>query len=183
LKHGVSDHFYADDEQIYLSFPLIPDHSAQLRTYSMVSNCVGETKCWTADNFIQFHDSKSDALVCYSKSSRLKPANISLAPGEASVTPSDAARNLGVSLDTHLTMQKQIWKLCSSAYYQLKKISKIRKYITRATAAQLVSALVISHIDYGNSLIAGFPASRLHPLQKAQYAPAASSLVLVVVIQ
>jgi hypothetical protein len=172
LKHGVSDQFYADDEKIYVSFPLVPDYSAQLRAYSMVSNCVGETKGWMADNLIQFNDSKSDALVCYSTSSRLKPANIYLALGEASVTLSDTVRNLGVSLDTHLTMQKQIGKVCSSACYQLKKIAKIRKYITRAAAAQLVSALVISHIDYGNSLLAGIPASRLYPLQKAQYVAA-----------
>ena len=35
-----------------------------------------------------------------------------------------------------------------------------------------MSALVISHIDYGNSLLAGIPFSRLYPLQKAQYAAA-----------
>ncbi len=50
--------------------------------------------------------------------------------------------------------------------------NKRLKYITRPAAAQLVSALVFSHIDYGNSLLAGLPASRLHPLQKAQYAAA-----------
>jgi hypothetical protein len=123
-----------------------------------------------ADNLIQLTDSKSDALVCFSKSRHLKLANIFLALGEASVTPSDAARNLGESLDTHLTKQKQIGKVCSSAYYQLKKIAKILKYITRAAATQLVSALVISHIDYGNFLLAGLPVSHLYPLQKAQYA-------------
>jgi hypothetical protein len=62
--------------------------------------------------------------------------------------------------------------VCSSAYYQLKKIAKIRKYITHAAAAQLVSALVKSRIDYGNSLLTGLPSSRLYPLQKAQYAAA-----------
>ena len=62
MKHGVYDHFYADDEQIYVSFPLVPDHSAQSRAYSLVSNCVEETKTWMANNLIQFNDSKSDAL-------------------------------------------------------------------------------------------------------------------------
>ncbi len=149
----------------------------------MISNCVGETKGWMADNLIQFNDSKSDALVCYSKSSRLKQADISLALGEASVTPSDAARNLGVSLDAHLTMQKQIGKVCSTAYCQLKKIAKIRKHITRPAAAQLVSALVISHIDYGNSLLAGLPAVAFIHCKRLNMLLPASSLVLAVVIQ
>jgi Reverse transcriptase (RNA-dependent DNA polymerase) len=100
LKHGVSDHFYADDEQIYVSFPLVPDHSAQAHAYSLVANCVGETKNWMSDNLIQFNDQKSDALVCYSRSSRLKPTNTPLVLGEASITPSDTVRNLGVTLDT-----------------------------------------------------------------------------------
>ena len=172
VKHGVSDHFYADDEQIYVSFPLAPDHSAQARAYSMVSNCVGETKSWMSDNLIQFNDQKSDALVCYSKSSRLKPANIPLALGEASISPSDTVRNLGVTLDTHLTMQKHIEKVCSTAFYHLRKIAKIRKHISRAATAQLVSALVLSHINYGNSLLTGLPACRIYPLQKVKNAAA-----------
>jgi len=172
LKHGVSDHFYADDEQIYVSFPLVPDNSAQSRAYSMVSNCVGETKAWMSDNLIQFNDPKSDALVCYSKTSKLKPSNIPLLLGDASIPPSDTVRNLGVTLDTHLTMQKHIGKVCSTAFYHLRKIAKIRKHISRSAAVQLVSALVLSHIDYGNSLLAGLPANRLYPLQKVQHAAA-----------
>ena len=172
LKHGVSDHFYADDEQIYVSFPLVPDHSAQSRAYSMVSNCVSETKGWMSNNLIQFNDPKSDALVCYSKTSRLKPTNFPLVLGDASISPSETVRNLGVTLDTHLSMQKQIGKVCSIAFYQLRKIAKIRKHVSRSDAAQLVSALVISHIDYGNSLLAGLPANRLYPLQKVQNAAA-----------
>ena len=71
LKHGVSDHFYADDEQIYVSFPLVPDNSAQSRAYSMVSNCVGETKAWMSDNLIQL-TTQNPTLW----SAILKPANL-----------------------------------------------------------------------------------------------------------
>ena len=116
-KHGVSDHFYADDEQIYTSFSLSPDHSAQLLAYSKISNCVDDTKVWMADNKIKFNDPKSDALVVYSKTSRKKPADLPLAIGEASIHPSDSVRNLGVTIDKHLTMQQQIGTTCRSAFY------------------------------------------------------------------
>ena len=125
-----------------------------------------------SDNLIQFNDPKSDALVCYSKTSKLKPSNTPLLLGDASIPPSDTVRNLGVTLDTHLTMQKHIGKVCSTAFYHLRKIAKIRKHISRSAAVQLVSALVLSHIDYGNSLLAGLPANRLYPLQKVQHAAA-----------
>ena len=67
-------------------------------------------------------------------------------------------------------MQKKIAKVCSTAFFQLRKISKILKHVSRSDAAKLVSALVISHIDYGNSLLASLPANRL--LKKVQNAVA-----------
>ena len=69
-------------------------------------------------------------------------------------------------------MQKHIGKVCSTAFYHLGKIAKIRQHISRAATAQLVSALVLSDIDYDNSLHTGLPASRIYPLQKVQNATA-----------
>jgi hypothetical protein len=69
-------------------------------------------------------------------------------------------------------MQKHIGKVCSTASYHLRKIARIRKHISRAATAQLVSALVLSKIDYGNSLLAGLPDNGIYPLQKVQNAAA-----------
>ena len=110
--------------------------------------------------------------MVHSKSSRCKPAALPLIVGESSILPSDSVRNLGVILDKHLTMQQQIGSICRTSFYQLRRIAKIRKFLSRPAAAQLVSAFVLSHIDYGNSLLAGIPATRLYPQQKTQNAAA-----------
>ena len=172
LRHGVDDHLFADDEQIYATFPVVPEHSEQRSAFSKISNCVAETKEWMAENKIKFNDGKSDALVIYSKTSRRKPADLPLVIGEATINPSDSVRNLGVIIDKHLTMQKQINATCRNAFYQLRKVARIRKLLSRPAAVQLVSAFVLSLIDYGNSLLAGLPANRLDPLKKVQYAAA-----------
>lgn len=93
--------------------------------------------------------------------------------GGAWISPAESVRNLGVTIDKHLTMQQQISKACRAAYFHLtsRKIAKVRKFLSRA-AVQLVSAFVISHFDYGNSLLAGLPANRLKPLTRVQYAAA-----------
>ena len=70
----------------------------------MVSSCVGDTKVWMADNYIQLNDPKTDALVVYSEFSKRKPAELQLVVGSASVTPSASVRNLGVIIDEKLTM-------------------------------------------------------------------------------
>jgi hypothetical protein len=118
------------------------------------------------DNLIKFNESKTDALVVHSKSSWCKPAALPLIVGESSILPSDSVLNLGFIVDEHLT------NICRTSFYQLRRIAKIRKFLSRPAAAQLVSAFLLSHIDYGNSLLADLPATRLYPLQKAQNAAA-----------
>ena len=172
IRHGVTDHLYSDDVQMYKTFKLDPDHTDQQRAFSSISSCVGETKQWMTENLIKFNESKSDALVVHSKSSRCEPAVLPLIIGESPILPSDSVRNLGVILDKHLTMQQQIGSVCRTSFYHLRRITRIRKFLSRPAAAQLVSAFVLSHIDYGNSLLAGLPASRLYSLQKAQNAAA-----------
>ena len=66
-------------------------------------------------------------------------------------------------------MRQQIAKTCHSANFHLRRIAKVRKYLSRSAAAQLVSAFVLSQIDYGNSLLAGLPADRLKPLKRVQF--------------
>ena len=171
-RRGITDHLYSDDIQLYTNFTLDPDYIDQKRAFSSITACVGETKQWMTDNLIKFNEAKTDALVVHSKSSRCKPAALPLIVGESSILPSDSVRNLGVILDKHLTMQQQIGSICRTSFYQLRRIAKIRKFLSRPAAAQLVSAFVLSHIDYGNSLLAGLPAMRLYPLQKAQNAAA-----------
>ena len=170
-KHAVSDHFYADHEQIYTSFPLQPDHSGQRMALTRISDCVEETKGWMADNKIRFNDQKTDVLVICKKASRRKLEDLPLVIGYASVTPSAFVRNLGVTIDCHLTMQQQINTTCRNSFYQLRRIVKIRKFLSRS-ACTLVFAFVLSQIDYGNSLLAGLKANRLEPLRKVQYAAA-----------
>ncbi|KAK6168511.1 hypothetical protein SNE40_021027 [Patella caerulea] len=53
--------------------------------------------------------------------------------------------------------------------FQLRNISKIRKCLNRDCAISVVTALVTSHLDYANSLLAGTPDSDLHRLQVAQH--------------
>ena len=53
-----------------------------------------------------------------------------------------------------------------------KAIRQIRNYVTQEVMAQLVTSLVISRLDYCNSVLAGLPTSTLAPLQRVQNAAA-----------
>jgi hypothetical protein len=146
-RRSITDHLYSDDIQLYTTFTLDPDYIDQKRAFSSITSCVGETKQWMTDNLIKFNESKTDALVVHSKSSRCKPAAFLLIFGESSILTSDSVRNLGVILDKHLTKQQKIGNICRTSFYQLRRIAKIRKFLSRPIAAQLVSAFILSHID------------------------------------
>ena len=64
-----------------------------------------------------------------------------------------------------LTMVNSVTKIC---YYHIKRISKIRKYLTEDAAKLLVHAYVTSRLDYCNSLLALLPAYVIHKLQRVQ---------------
>ena len=78
-----------------------------------------------------------------------------------------SVRNLGVILDRRLSMKEHINKMCQMAYWELRRISSIRQYLTEDAAKTLVVSLFLSRLDYGNCLLAGVPECLLHKLQNA----------------
>ena len=64
--------------------------------------------------------------------------------------------------------QQQVIKICQPAYYELKRVSYIRRYPTEDAAKQLVTSCVLSRLDYCNSLLMGTPNSVIQPMQKVQ---------------
>ena len=77
-------------------------------------------------------------------------------------------KNLGVYFDRSLTMNAQVNHLISSLYLELRRIGKVRPVINYDVAALLVNSLVLSKLDYCNSLLSGITAEKLSKLQIAQ---------------
>ena len=69
-------------------------------------------------------------------------------------------------------MQRHIIKVTSVCFYHLRRLRQIRNYVSQSVMAQLVTSLVITRIDYCNSILAAVPACRLVLLQRVQNAAA-----------
>jgi len=78
-----------------------------------------------------------------------------LSPSRTSKLPT--ARNLAVGPDDQLSCNANITSVAGSCRIALYNIRKIRPFLTRGTAQILVQALVITRLDYCNSLLAGLP--------------------------
>ena len=57
-------------------------------------------------------------------------------------------------------------RVARTCFYHLRRLRSIRRSLRRDVTARLVSALVISRLDYCNSVLAHLPASTLAPLQR-----------------
>lgn len=85
---------------------------------------------------------------------------------------SNSCRNLGVMLDSQMSMSNQITSICKSVRYQLRNIGFIRKYLTRSATEKLVHSLISTRLDFGNGLLYNLPNSQIAQLQKLQNAAA-----------
>ena len=64
-------------------------------------------------------------------------------------------KNLDSTLDCHLTMNAHISNIARTCYFELRRLASIRRFLTSTATATLVSAFVLSRIDYCNSLLLG----------------------------
>ncbi|MGH0175809.1 UNVERIFIED_CONTAM: hypothetical protein FKN15_070281 [Acipenser sinensis] len=109
--------------------------------------------------------SKSDLLFFPSSSSPSSDLSISVPLDSTTLSPSSSAKNLGVTLDPCLSYSQHISTLARTCRFFLSNIRRIRPFLTNYATQLLVQALVLSRLDYCNSLLAGLPASATHLLQ------------------
>ena len=101
---------------------------------------------------------------------QLKKVDIALKIGSVVINPSNSVRDLGVLLDNELTMRPHINKIISACFYRLRRLQQLRRLLDRTMMQRLVSASVISRLDYCNSTLVGLTACTLEPLQRVLHA-------------
>jgi len=69
-------------------------------------------------------------------------------------------------------MKEHVSKVASSCFYQLRRLRQIRLLVGLEVTAQLVSAFILSRLDYCNSVLAGLPRCSTEPLQRVLNAAA-----------
>ena len=148
-KYNVNIHLYADDTQIYIPFD--PDNS--ISEMQRMEACIAEIKLWMANNFLKLNDEKTEFIILGSKHDLAKISETTVTVGKKEVLPSTTVRNIGAMLDPALTMTPHVNNVTKSAYYQIRNLSKIRKYLSHEATITLTHAFVTSRLDNMNSLL------------------------------
>ena len=121
-----------------------------------------------ADNKLKLNDEKTTVLFLRAPSLGPQPNISGLTIGNVSISCSASAPNSGAIFDQHHSMEVHVRNICCSVFYHLHHISRIRDVLDINTAATVVQALVISRLDYSNSLLYGLPSTLINRLQRVQ---------------
>ena len=117
--------------------------------------------------FLKLNPSKFD-LIYFSKSFRLIESLPSIdISSNRSLTPFSTIHSLGFTFDSSLSLIPQIKSVAKPFFFHLCRIRLLKIFLDNPALKLLVSSLILSRVDYCNTLYYGLPETTLHPLPKA----------------
>ena len=136
-RHNLEIHIYADDTQLYIFFKT-RDFKSQAEALRAIKECVSEIRQWMAENKLQLNDQKTEFLIICAPWKRDCVQFNEIEIGDARISSTTEARNLGLIMDKSLNMEKHIQRLCQTSIAQLRNITDVRKYLTQNAAEKLI---------------------------------------------
>lgn len=170
VKHQLRHHLFADDMQgLACGTP-----SCAPAIASSLTDCFTDVNAWCASKRLQLNAGKTEVMWYGTAAAlRKRPAGSgSICAGTEVVEPVSVIRDLGVWIDSELSMRDHISRTTRACYLHLRRLRSIRTLLGRDVTVQLVCALVLSRLDYCNAIYAGLPAVTLAPLQRVLHAAA-----------
>ena len=164
MKFKLCYHFYADDTQLY-GTALLNDIDDLI--YRMES-CIAGIKIWMSKNRLMLNDGKTEAILMGSARTLKGVDRSAMTIADSKICFSNKVKNLGIFIDHDLSSSSHVNNLIRSMYLELRRIAKIRHLINIECAALLVTSLVLSKLDYCNSLLTGFSLEKAKKLQTVQ---------------
>ena len=162
-RHDMNFHFYADDYQVYFSFD-----SVSSATITRIEPCLQVIATWMSLNKLKLNGDKTKLLVIGSRNLSASQLPSFKAIDGSVIQPLHFARNIGVIFDIKLNMERQVSAICKSAFFHIRNISQIRKFLSVNSAKALVRAFVTCRLDNCYFLLYGLPKHLVHKLQLAQ---------------
>ena len=105
---------------------------------------------------LTLNDNKTELMFVTSKRTKhLHSLPTSITISNAQFPFKKSVKNLGFTLDYHLTMNAHVSNIARTCYFELRRLASIRRFLTSTATATLVTAFVLSRIDYCSSLLFG----------------------------
>ena len=165
-KYGINLHLYADDSTLYLA--LNPLDSVNIESVKgKLQQCLEEIKTWMTYNFMKLNEDKTKIIV-FGKRSILKKnssMDFSLNFNGNNIESLDLSlpgmhkegKSLGIFLNNDLSMQRHISAVRKVCFGVMHNLRNIKEFLDIDTKLTLIKCLIISKIDFCNSLYMNIP--------------------------
>ena len=166
---------FADDHSIRKSFrPTAPKtNSSSVNTneddtITIMQNSMLNIKSWMDAVKLKLNETKTEFIYFGGKHQLAKTRRHTININGKTIQCINKIKYLWGHLDSSVTFKDHIIAKSKAATINIIKIRNIRKYLNQDTCHKFVISLVLSHLDYSNSLLSGLPDSSIKILQKVQ---------------
>lgn len=146
-------HLYADDLQLYISFK--PE--ATPFAVAKLNEDLNRVSTWSDRQNLVLNPVKSKYMIFGTKNSIIKVTShdpqVSMM-GKRLDNVSQV-RNLGIVMDENLKFEGHILEIVRNCFYRLKVLYRVRNYIDVETRIKLCESLVLSKLNYGDTVFGG----------------------------
>jgi len=160
-KLGVQVHAYADDTQLYFDCAASSEQAAIDR----LKECIRCIEAWMRSNRLKLNADKTQFMWLGTRQQLLKLHIHCIVLDGTRINITTTAKNLGVTLDSEMSMEAHVNGVTRSCFHQLRQLRSVRGSLTRDAALTLVHAFVSSRIDYCNAIYAGISRTISRKLQ------------------
>ena len=158
---------YADDQKIYLSFsPIQPE--GKDKCLQSLGACISNICLWMRTNLLKLNDDKTELIVLGTRQQLKKVGDVTIMISNDTILAVPSVRNLGIHFDKELKWVVHINNLTSNLYYILRKVAHVQHLLNEEATKTMIQALVLSKIDYCNSIYQVAPTYAINKLQQLQ---------------
>ena len=107
---------------------------------------MGDVIRWCAQRRLQLNCNKTEVIWFGSRASlkKISGQDRTLTVGYEIIHPSSVVRDLGVLLDSELTMKQHVAKVAASCFYHLRRLRQVRRRLGQEATMRLAVALIHS---------------------------------------
>ena len=156
---------YADDHQLMKQFNLMFQVEVLGKGVSQIFEIVEK---WMKDNFLKLNSGKTKIMIIAPDGIQQEIiVNGTFIEGKC-IRFVETAKNLGFYFDSTLSLEYQIQTVVTNCYNTIRLLSRIKFFLSTEQLNQLVCSLVLSKLDYCNSLYYGLSTEIIGRLQSVQ---------------